>query len=127
MTAPTVSPAAEVRRLRAELADLQQRYDQLLAATAPDMATDLAWWLDVFQEIHQADLDDAYRRGRKDEARERDRAWHEAADPIAHSGPTHAELEFLRWGPSGRARFGDPRPGDYMGGRVDWQPKAGAA
>jgi hypothetical protein len=24
-------------------------------------------------------------------------------------------LELLRWGPGGRRRFGDPRPGDYMG------------
>jgi hypothetical protein len=25
------------------------------------------------------------------------------------------ELEILRWGPGGRARYGDPRPGDYQG------------
>ena len=30
-------------------------------------------------------------------------------------GPSHAELEEKRWGPGGRAHFGDPRPGDYPG------------
>jgi hypothetical protein len=30
-------------------------------------------------------------------------------------GPSHAELEAKRWGPGGRAHFGDPRPGDYPG------------
>lgn len=33
---------------------------------------------------------------------------------------SHAELEERRWGPGGREHFGDPRPGDYMGGPVDW-------
>jgi hypothetical protein len=30
-------------------------------------------------------------------------------------GPTHAELEVLRYGPAGRAAFGRPRPGDFPG------------
>ncbi len=29
--------------------------------------------------------------------------------------PTLAELETRRWGPGGRAHFGDPRPGDFPG------------
>lgn len=34
--------------------------------------------------------------------------------------PAYSELERKRWdGP--RERFGDPRPGDYMGGPVDWE------
>lgn len=33
--------------------------------------------------------------------------------------PSHAERGVRRWGPSGRARFGDLRPGDFKGpGRV---------
>lgn len=34
--------------------------------------------------------------------------------PILMS-PTLAELETRRWGPGGRAHFGDPRPGDFPG------------
>jgi hypothetical protein len=33
----------------------------------------------------------------------------------AMAGPPFADLEFLRWGPDGRERFADPRPGDYPG------------
>ncbi|MEV5711246.1 hypothetical protein [Actinoallomurus sp. NPDC052274] len=36
---------------------------------------------------------------------------------------SHAELEALRWGPDGRERFGDPRPGDHQGGPVSWEAK----
>jgi len=32
-----------------------------------------------------------------------------------HAEVRDAELETLRWGPEGRAHFGDPRPGDYSG------------
>lgn len=38
-----------------------------------------------------------------------------AAPPIVIAGPTFAELERRRWGPGGRERFGDPRPGDFPG------------
>ena len=27
-------------------------------------------------------------------------------------------LEILRWGPGGREHFGDPRPGDFLGGAL---------
>jgi hypothetical protein len=72
----------------------------------------------------------AYERGRADgwrdgfEAayREIEAAWHAVADPVARGGPSHAELERRRWGPGGREHFGDPRPDDYMGGPVPWQP-----
>ena len=33
----------------------------------------------------------------------------------ALASPAHADLESRRWGPGGRARFGDPRPGDFPG------------
>ena len=29
--------------------------------------------------------------------------------------PSHAELEEKRWGPGGRSRFAEARPGDYPG------------
>jgi hypothetical protein len=35
--------------------------------------------------------------------------------------PGHVpEIELARWGPDGRKHFGDPRPGDYLGGPVVW-------
>lgn len=54
--------------------------------------------------------------GRALEAAERDRAWNRAAGTIIR-GETYAELDRRRWGPGGRAHFGDPRPGDYPGRR----------
>jgi hypothetical protein len=55
--------------------------------------------------------------GRRLEAADRDRAWNAVARPIARGGDTHAELERRRWGPGGRERFGNPRPGDFKGRR----------
>jgi hypothetical protein len=36
-----------------------------------------------------------------------------------HAEVRDTELETLRWGPGGRARFGDPRPGDYPGRQAE--------
>ena len=41
--------------------------------------------------------------------------WAAMARPVARAAPSHAELEVRRWGPGGRERFGDPRPGDFPG------------
>lgn len=38
-----------------------------------------------------------------------------ALPPVVITGPSFAEVERRRWGPRGRARFGDPRPGDFQG------------
>jgi hypothetical protein len=59
---------------------------------------------------HAAGVDE----GRRLEAAERDRAWIRIARPIARGGVTQTELELRRWGPGGRARFGEPRPGDRL-------------
>jgi hypothetical protein len=60
-----------------------------------------------------------YERGRDDGRRqaeaEQERAWYAVAHPIAAGGISFAELERRRWGPGGRARAGEPRPGDYPG------------
>ena len=61
---------------------------------------------------HAAGVDE----GRRREAAERDRAWKLAASVIIR-GLSQAELELRRWGPAGRLRFGDRRPGDYPGRR----------
>lgn len=58
--------------------------------------------------------DCGYRAGRQDEASERDEAWNRIAEAAVRGLP-HDELEERRWGPGGRARFGDPRPSDYQG------------
>jgi hypothetical protein len=55
-----------------------------------------------------------YDRGRADAEAEMAGAWHRIAAPVAHGIPA-AELEERRWGPGGRPRFGDPRPGDFPG------------
>ena len=34
---------------------------------------------------------------------------------VQHGLVLDAELEARRWGPGGRAHFGDPRPGDFPG------------
>lgn len=36
-----------------------------------------------------------------------------------------AELEARRWGPDGRAHFGDPRPGDFPGRQPEPEAQAG--
>jgi hypothetical protein len=55
-----------------------------------------------------------YQAGRRSAEAEMAEAWHRLAAPVAHGMP-YAELEERRWGPGGRAHFGDPRPGDFPG------------
>jgi hypothetical protein len=57
----------------------------------------------------------AWELGHQAAETERDELWHEQAARHVGQGPTHADLEALRWGPGGRKRFGDRRPGDYLG------------
>jgi hypothetical protein len=52
-----------------------------------------------------------------------DARWNRIAR-AAVRGPSHAELEAKRWGPGGRAHFGDPRPGDYPGRQPEPEPEA---
>jgi len=122
MTAPTLaSPAAEIRRLRAERDKARRQLAQLQAViVAPDPTQDIEYWRSLFADAHRGELEalTAERDALAAELRNRDRAWIEAATPIARRGPTFADLELRRWGPGGRAHFGDPRPGDYMGGPV---------
>jgi hypothetical protein len=87
-----------------ELLELSDERDQWMRRLGDEYR--LGWKLG-----YAAGVDD----GRRLEAGERDAAWNRAAAPIARGGPSHDELELRRWGPGGRARFGDPRPGDYPG------------
>lgn len=135
------SHLTEIRRLRAlvaelagQLADAEADRDRacgqlaaLLDATSYDPA---AYWLERAAELAGWAADDAWaagvRRGRELEGAERDAAWNRIAAPIARGGPAYAEMETRRWGPGGRARFGDARPGDFPGFR-DTEPGSGRA
>jgi hypothetical protein len=57
---------------------------------------------------------DGIEAGRIIEGGERDALWRANATQMA-TGQPFAELERRRWGPGGRAHFGDPRPDDYPG------------
>lgn len=73
------------------------------------------------RESYQAGLEAGYKAGYEAGARQReaDHAawWRERGRHLAER-PTQAELEERRWGPGGRAHYGDPRPGDYPGQRA---------
>jgi hypothetical protein len=64
-----------------------------------------------------------YAAGRRDAQAEMAEAWRRVAAPVVH-GISAAEMEERRWGPGGRAHFGDPRPGDFPG-RPEPEPEAG--
>jgi len=111
------SPAAEISRLRERLAAALLELEQLRAIMlASDPGPD--HWLELYRTASAADRAREYRAGREDMAREYEADWAAIAGPVARGGPAFAELEFRRWGPGGRARFGDPRPGDHLAGPV---------
>ena len=64
-----------------------------------------------------------YQAGRRDAEAEMAERWNRIAAPAARPGPGLAELEARRWGPGGRAHFGDPRPGDFPGRAVHCEPE----
>jgi hypothetical protein len=55
-----------------------------------------------------------YQAGRRDAEADMARRWAQAAGQVTR-GVFHAGLEERRWGPGGRARFADPRPGHFPG------------
>ena len=67
----------------------------------------LAAYREGWQAAERAHRDD-YQRGLVDGALARKRAQHELVEM--------ARVDALQWGPGGRERFGDPRPGDFTGG-----------
>jgi hypothetical protein len=54
-----------------------------------------------------------YEAGRRDTEAAMAAQWARVTAPVR--GPDLDEIEARRWGPGGRAHFGDPRPGDYPG------------
>ena len=81
----------------AELAEAETAYRHRLAR-------------EMYQAGQRAGFDVGYRQARADMAAR----WAQIARPVTH-GISFAELEERRWGPSGRAHFADPRPGDFPG------------
>jgi hypothetical protein len=73
------------------------------------------------REMYQAGHADGYQAGYRQAEADRAAMWNQITRPAA--GPSHAELEERRWGPGGRARFGDPRPGDFPGRGPRPQPE----
>jgi len=72
-------------------------------------------WTPDQWSAYEAGLVAGYAIGADEESASRDAPWLEAARPIARGGPEYAELEERRYGPGGRARAGDARPGDLIG------------
>lgn len=107
MTAPVLaSPAREVRRLRAEIEELQGILAAHVAADpglTVSLSTARQWSAEAYSR-GRADGIEAGRLAVIAELKTADRAVRAAL-----------ELEIRRWGPGGRAQFGDPRPGDYVG------------
>jgi hypothetical protein len=86
MTASTLaSPAAEVRRLRAELDAALQALAQLRDLfAAPDPTTTPEYWLELFRDGHRADLENAYQAGRADVEAEYAAAWASVTEMVVH-------------------------------------------
>jgi hypothetical protein len=74
------------------------------------------------REMYQAGHADGHRAGYRQADADQAARWNQTAR-AALDGPAHAELEERRWGPGGRARFADPRPGDFPGRRARPQPE----
>jgi hypothetical protein len=110
MTAPTLaSPAAEVRRLRAQLVAVQNLLAEHLAADPSAMVTletARRWAAEAAARAYASGVT-AGRLEMVAELKRTDRGVVAAF-----------ELEIVRWGPGGRTHFADSRPGDYTGGPV---------
>ena len=76
-------------------------------------------WLRRLLAVERDAYDLGYERGVEDGRRAvlaeetAFRRW--ASGHLRSAGPPYAALELRRWGPGGRDRAGDPRPGDYPG------------
>lgn len=86
---------------------------EVLAALV-ELLPDPAAEMELRRQLCHEAARDAFRRGYQvgyeRGARVRETEWPEIVKPLGE--PTLAELELLRWGPGGRERFGEPRPGD---------------
>ena len=66
------------------------------------------------REMYQAGQRAGFQAGYRQASADMTARWAQIARPVVH-GISFAELEERRWGPGGRARFADQRPGDFPG------------
>jgi hypothetical protein len=81
----------------------------------PEEALDAAGLAEAEERYRRQLGREMYAAGRRDVEAEMAERWNRIAAPTARRGPDFAELEARRWGPGGRERFGEPRPGDFPG------------
>jgi hypothetical protein len=81
----------------------------LLADPAEELAV-LDQCRELCRQAYEMGRADGWRQGYEHGTRQMQAEWPAIVRPLA--GPSLAALELLRWGPGGRERFGDPRPGD---------------
>ncbi len=87
MTAPTLArpPAAEIQRLRAEVAAARREIATLRAiVAAPDPTSDLAYWRALFADGHRADCEAAWRDGYAQAGQDEAALWRQAVEPVAY-------------------------------------------
>jgi len=81
---------------------------------------------EAIEAAELVELEERYRRqvgremyaaGRRDAEAEMAERWNRIAGPVSRARDLGGieEIEARRWGPGGRAHFGDPRPGDFPG------------
>lgn len=90
----------------------QLRAVAVLLEVMPDPLAEIKLRRQLCREAFEAGRAEGWREGYDVGARLRAAEWPRIVAPLC--GPTHAELELRRWGPGGRAHFGDPRPGDRI-------------
>ena len=94
---------------------------------AGQIEAETAYRNQLAHEMYEAGRGDGYAAGRRDADAAETARWAAVANPVARGGATYAELENRRWGPGGRAHFGDPRPGDFPGRTEPEQPEPEAS
>ena len=118
------SPAAEIRRLRAERDEALRMLGELVAAL-PDPLAEIRHTQVLCRESYWRGREDGYAEGDADGYARCDREWMaalalaRAAARRAVSSPSHRELERVRWAVRGERRnretFGQPHPADFAG------------
>ena len=105
----TTSPAATIPHAD-DIARLLDRWDE----HGTWMHRLGAAWREGYRAAEQAHADD-YSAGYADGLLRRKHLEHDAVEA--------ARIELARWGPGGRAHFGDPRPGDFPGAGGRREPR----
>lgn len=91
--------------------------DQAAVLALTDPAAEWKYRRALCREAYDRGHLAGYHQGYEQAVRDLERNWQVVAKKVKKgaSGPTHAELETVRYGPGGREHFSDPRPGDFAG------------